>query len=96
MRGFFKFLTIFDWISPATGLINESVHPFSWTFEINIDEMAEAGWDELTIRIKLNQHGIPVYGVVLMPFGNIMKFSVPNEHYGEALWIMQEAGIPVK
>lgn len=101
MRDFFGFLTIFDWITPAIGLIEDLANDptlfqtNSWTFFIPYGNSLAAGWNAAQIQKMLKENDIHTWGWQYDWPRDEYFFSVPIEQADEAQYLMSNNGIPV-
>jgi hypothetical protein len=99
MKSLIELLTIFDWITPTVGFIEDFIndpHPLqtgTWTFFVPYDRALSRGWNAAMIEQMLDQHGIKRWGSQITN-GNFF-FSVP---IGQARWaeyLLTGNGVPV-
>lgn len=98
IKEFFKFLTNFDWVSPAVAIAQDVDNgaPFNmdvWTFFIPWAEAEAAGWSEYTIRQALDKYNINVWGGLL--YGDEYMFKVDLWQARLTEWVLAERGIPL-
>lgn len=101
MLGIFKFLTLFDWITPTIGfaenLINDPtlLQSNSWTFFIPYDLSLATGWNANDIKALLKKHGIHSWGgQYTYPNGNYF-FNVKLEQAQWAEYLLLKHGVPL-
>ncbi len=101
MRRIFEFLTIFDWITPSIGFIEDIIHDptllqsNSWTFFVPYDQSLNAGWNARDIERLLEKHGIRHWGgQYTFPNGEYF-FSVKLEQAQWAEYLLLRHGIPL-
>jgi len=100
MRGLFEFFSIFDWITPSVGFIQDIINdptPLqsnSWAFFIPYDEALNNGWNAFGIEGMLKQHGIKTWGSQIS--NGSLFFSVKLEQAQWAEYLLLRNGIPLQ
>jgi len=99
MYEIFQALTIFDWITPVKGLIEDFAHDptllqtNSWTFFIPYRQAINAGWNANGIESMLRENGIETWG------GQITNgdffFKVYRKDSADALYHLLRWNIPI-
>jgi hypothetical protein len=97
MRGLFEFLSIFDWITPSVGFIEDFINDPSlinnWTFFVPYDQSLKSGWNAVDIENLLNQYGVKTWG------GQITNgeffFCVSLEQAQWAEYLLIRYGVPL-
>lgn len=99
MRGFFEFLSIFDWITPSVGFIQDIINdptPLqsnSWTFFVPYEQSLGGGWNAVDIEKLMKQHGIHYWG---SQFTNgEFFFSVKRDQAQWAEYILLKNNVPL-
>lgn len=106
MRGIFRFLSIFDWITPLWSIADDICHdPMminSWSFFVPYGDAIGGGWDAASINRLLKQHGIGAYGKLYAPYavgwddvGEQYMFSVPLDQARWAEYVLLKNGVPL-
>lgn len=99
MRALFEFLSIFDWITPFAGFIEDlandptPLQSNSWTFFIPYDKALQNGRNALDIENLLRQNGVKTWGRQIT--GGDLFFSVNLEQARWAEYLLLRAGIPL-
>ena len=99
MRELFGFLSIFDWITPSIGFLEDAINDptllqsNSWTFFIPYDESINNGWNAVTIEELLHQHGVKHWGSQIT--NGEFFFSVKLEQAQWAEYVLNQYGIPL-
>lgn len=99
MREVFEFLSIFDWITPTIGFVQDIVNdptPLqsnSWTFFVPYNQALGNGWNPANIERMLKQHGIKTWGGQLT--NGEYFFSVKLNQAQWAEYLLQRNGIPL-
>lgn len=102
MREFFEFLTIFDWITPSFGFVEDFINDptllrsNSWTFFIPYDQAVNTGWNADAIESLMEQHGIHHWGGQYTYPNNEFFFSVKLEQAQWAEYLLLRFGVPIK
>jgi hypothetical protein len=99
MRKLFEFLSIFDWITPSIGLLEDIVNDptvfqsNSWTFFVPYDRSLSDGWNAFDIEGLMRSYGIKSWG------GQITNgeyfFSVKLEQAQWAEYVLLRHGVPL-
>lgn len=99
MKWLLEFGSVFDWITPTVGFIQDFVNDptllqtNSYTFFVSFDEASKAGWDLRQIRGLLDRHGIKTWGSQIT--GGDIFFSVKLDQMQWAEYILLRYGIPL-
>jgi len=100
IREFLEFLSVFDWITPAKGFIEDVVNDptlfqtNSWTFFISFDQAISSGWSPFEIEDLLAKHGIKSWGSQIT--GGEFFFSVNLEQAGWAEYVLLRYAVPIQ
>lgn len=99
MRALIELLTVFDWITPVKGFVEDAINdptPLqtnSWTFFIPFDGALSSGYNPAMIKKMLKKHGIKYWGGQITN-GNFF-FSVPRDQARWTEHLITGHGIPV-
>lgn len=99
MKEVFEFLSIFDWLTPTIGLIEDLINdptPFasnSWTFFIPYDQSLESGWNAAMIERLMRGYGIKTWGSQIT--GGELFFSVKKEQAQWAEYLLNQNSVPL-
>lgn len=99
MRQFFELLSIFDWLTPAIGFLEDIVNDptlfqsNSWTFFIPYDQSLESGWNALGVENLMKQHGVKTWGSQIT--GGEFFFSVKLEQAQWAEYLLNQYSVPL-
>jgi len=99
MRKLIEALTIFDWITPTLGFIEDMINDptllqsNSWTFFMPYDETLNRGWDAFSLESLLNKHGINTWGGQIT--GGEFFFSVKLDQAQWAEYLLLKNGVPL-
>lgn len=99
MRGVLEFFSMFDWISPTIGLIEDIANDptflqkNSWTFFVPFDEMLENGWSAWNVERLMNEHNIKHWGGMIT--NGEFYFTVKLERAQWAEYILLKNNIPL-
>lgn len=101
MRRLVELLTVFDWVTPAVGLVQDIVNdptPLqsnSWTFFIPYDEALQRGWNARQIeKIILKKNGVKFWGAQITNGTYFFSVKLDNAAWTEGLLSM--AGVPMQ
>jgi len=100
MRGLLELFTIFDWITPSIGFIQDFkndptlLQTNSWTFFFDYGDLLNAGYNAVDVERLLHQHGIKTWGSQIT--GGEYFFSVPIGQTELATNILNQRGIVSK
>lgn len=99
MRQFFEILSIFDWVTPTVGFVEDIINdphplqPNSWTFFIPYGKSIESGYNARQIEKMLDQAGVKHWGSQIT--GGEFFFTVPKGHAAAAEYLLGNAGVPI-
>jgi hypothetical protein len=99
MRGLFEFFSIFNWITPVVGFIEDFLNDptllqsNSWTFFVPYSRSLDNGWNAFDIEDLMGRHGIKTWGGQIT--GGEFFFSVKLEQAQWAEYILLNHGVPV-
>ena len=99
MLWFFELLSVFDWITPAKGFMEDMVndptlfHANSWTFFIPYHQSLDAGYNARGIEKLMDKHGIHHWGSQIT--GGEYFFSVLKNQAGQVEYILNHHGVPI-
>lgn len=99
MREVFEFLSIFDWITPTIGFVQDLVNdptPLqsnSWTFFVPYNESLGCGWNAANIERMLNQSGVKTWGGQLTNGEYFFSVNLNQAQWAE--YLLQRNGIPL-
>ena len=89
MKDLVKLLTVFDWITPAVGLVEDIANDptlmreNSWTFFIPFDQSIDSGFNPNDVKRLLKQNNIKTWGWQY----TLLDPSAPNEYmFSVKLW----------
>ncbi len=100
MKALFDFLSIFDWITPTLGFVEDFINdptPLqtrSWTFFIPYDDALNAGWNGRDIEWLMKQYGIKTWGSQITNGDFFFCVSRNQAHWAE--YLLLRNGIPVQ
>ena len=80
--------TVFDWISPVIAFIQDLLYGPSAAFLVPED----AGWSGREIQKLLSDHGIKVWGLMIV--SNTIMFNVRQAQARWAEYLLLRAGVP--
>ena len=83
------FGAVFDWISPLWAYIQDVLNGPSHTFLVPHD----AGWSGREIERLLRQHGVHVWGLMIVD--GLIMFTVRQAQARWAQYLLQRAGVPI-
>lgn len=95
----FELLSIFDWITPTRGLIEDAINDptlfqvNSWTFFIPYAKSIEVGWNACQIEKILDDGGIKHWGSQIT--NGEFFFTVPRDQAAEAEYFLNYFGVPI-
>lgn len=95
----FEIFSMFDWITPAVGFVEDIVNdptPLqsnSWTFFIPYDEMKNSGWSAFDIENLMDKHGIKRWGSQIT--NGDFFFSVNLEQARWAEYVLLQYSVPI-
>lgn len=95
----FEALSIFDWVTPAKGFVEDAINDptlfqvNSWTFFIPYDASLEAGYNARMIERLMDRHSVKRWGSQIT--GGEFFFTVPKEQAQWAEYLMLQSGIPI-
>lgn len=99
MHQLFNFLSIFDWITPSVGLIQDMINdpsPLqsnSWTFFIPYQEAVGSGWNAFDIEDLMKRHYVHTWGSQIT--NGEFFFSVKLDQAQQAEYWLSYAGVPM-
>jgi hypothetical protein len=99
MRQFFELLSIFDWLTPTIGFLEDIINDptlfqsNSWTFFIPYDQSLESGWNANGIENLMKQHGVKTWGGQIT--GGEFFFSVKLEQAQWAEYLLNQNSVPL-
>ena len=99
MRPLIEFLTIFDWITPTIGFIEDFINDptllqrNSWTFFIPYDNALNSGYNAVKIEELLKANGIKVWGSQIT--NGELFFSVKREQAHFAEYLLMKYQVPL-
>ncbi len=99
MRKIIEALTVFDWITPVVGFIEDAIndpHPLqlhSWTFFVPYDQALGNGWNAAMVEKLLDQYGIHHWGSQIT--SGKFFFKVPLEYARVVEYLLADSGVPV-
>jgi hypothetical protein len=99
MRGLIELMTIFDWITPTVGFIEDfyndptPLQTNSWTFFVPYDESLSGGWNAAMIERTLSQNGVKHWGGQIT--GGRYFVSVPVDQARRAEHLLTGQGVPL-
>ncbi len=100
MRKLIELLTIFDWVTPSVGLVEDLLNdptPLqsnSWTFFIPYDDALSAGWNAVGIEGMLAKFGIKTWGSQIS--NGAFFFSVKLDQARWAEHLLSRHGVPLQ
>jgi hypothetical protein len=99
MRSLFDFLSIFDWVTPSVGIVENIINDptffgtNSWTFFVPYDASLKNGWNAAHIKKLLEENGIKTWGKQIS--GGEFFFSVSREQAQWAEYLLLRNNIPL-
>lgn len=99
MLKLFELLSVFDWITPAKGFVEDIcndptlLQTNSWTFFIPYDESLASGYNARQIEKMMDENGIHHWGSQIT--GGEYFFSVKIEQAFAAEYLLANAGVPI-
>ncbi len=99
MRKLFEIFSIFDWITPSIGFLEDIINDptllqsNTWTFFVPYDQAIKSGWNAFDVEDLMKQHGIKMWGSQIT--GGEFFFSVKLEQAQWAEYLLLRYGVPV-
>ena len=100
MRRLIELLTVFDWVTPTAGLVQDIANDptllqsNSWTFFITYDDALSAGWNANDIGKLMKKNKVKSWGSQIT--NGTLFFSVRLDDAPTAEALLTQAGIPLQ